>query len=274
MPRENRPGGFVLQRVVRAEFRKIWDSRLPLVFLLAIPVGCSLVVFELYHVERLARTLQPRHAIDALPVLFFGTWKLMLFQAAVLAFSAFWATVDSQYGMARVVFAQPLSRFTLLAGRWIGLGLHLVIAACALMLSLAAWAALYSGTRGIGPTEVGQVLRSSAEVVLLTLALGGVALAAGSFRRTVSSGMVTAMIVFIGLAAMMMLPFDVVPPRFVFVRYWFYPMQELPNPFPFSPDSPFVRIYPLSDFLLTVVGTPLVLAVLSFGYVRRRDITE
>jgi len=43
-------------------------------------------------------------------------------------------------------------------------------------------------------------------------------LVTASFRRTTASGMVTAMIAFIGLVVMSMLPFHVVPPRFVFVR--------------------------------------------------------
>jgi ABC-type transport system involved in multi-copper enzyme maturation permease subunit len=252
---------------------KIWASRVPLVFLLSIPVGCYLVVFELYHVERVAERLPVRHALQVVPILFFVFWKLMLFPAAVLAFTAFWATVDSQYGMVRVVGAQPLSRIEYLLGKWLGISGHVVLVTVALILSLVGWAVLYSGVRGIGAREVVMLLRFSVELLALTLAIGGVGLATASFRRTIGSGLVTAMIAFIGLSVMTMLPFDVLPPRFVFVRYFFFPMQEFPSPFP-GRDSIFLRLYSLSDFYTVVLATPLILAIPAILYFRRRDITE
>jgi len=207
-----------LLRSAHAEFLKIWASRMPLVFLLAIPAFCYLMVFELYHVEHIEEHLAVRHALHAVPMLFFGVWKMLLFQAAVLAFAAFWTTVDSQYGMIRVVGTQPLSRVEHLLGKWLGISAHLALVTIALILSIVGWAVLYSGVHGIGASDIAMLLRFSLELLVVTLALGAVGLVTASFRRTTASGMVTAMIAFIGLAVMSMLPFHVVPPRFVFVR--------------------------------------------------------
>lgn len=84
--------------LAKAEFLKIWASRIPLAILAAIPVLTYAFVIELYHVEGLAERLPARNALDALPVLFFATAKTMLFHGSVLAFAAFWSTVNSQYG--------------------------------------------------------------------------------------------------------------------------------------------------------------------------------
>jgi len=264
---------YVLWRSAHAEFMKIWASRVPLVFLLSIPAFCYLVVFELYHVEHLSQELTVRHALDAVPVLYFAVWKMMMFQAAVLAFAAFWATVDSQYGMVRVVGAQPLSRLEYQVGKWLGISGHVAVVTIALIGSVVGWAAIYSGVRGIGLQDVAMLLRFSVELLVLTLALGVVGMVTASFRRTVGSGMVTALLAFIALAVMTMIPFQILPPRFVFVRYLFFPMQEFPSPFE-TDGSIFVRLYTLADFYTVVIGTPLLLAIPAMLYFRRRDITE
>ena len=80
----------------RAEFLKIWASRIPLVILVALPLGTYLFVLELYKVEGIGDRIHG-NALDALPILFFATWKTLMFQMAMLTFAAFWATVDSQY---------------------------------------------------------------------------------------------------------------------------------------------------------------------------------
>jgi ABC-type transport system involved in multi-copper enzyme maturation permease subunit len=252
---------------------KILASRMPLIFLLATPALCFIVVFELFHVEQVGARLELDHALDAFPLLFVTVWKMMIFHVAVLAFAAFWTTVDSQYGMVRVVGAQPISRLEYLLGKWSGVLAHVAIQAGGLVLSVLGWAVLYCGVGGIGWADATRFLLFSLELIVFTVATGAVGLASASFRRTVGSGIVTAVMAFIGLSIMMTLPFDVFPPRFVFVRYLFFPVQEFPNPFP-GDDSLFVRLYSHSDFALAVVGTPLILAIPAVLYFRRRDITE
>ena len=265
--------GHGVWRSVHAEFLKIWASRIPLIFLLAIPALSFVVVFELYHVEQMGTRLAPDHAIEALPILFVAVWKLLIFQLAVLAFSAFWATVDSQYGMIRVVGIQPLSRLEYLFGKWMGVGAHIAMLTAGLILSLVGWTVIYSGVRGIQAADVTALLRFSLELMVVTLALCGIGLASGTLRRTVGSGIVTAVLVFIGLSVMMTLPFDVFPPRFVLMRYLFFPVQEFPNPFP-GEDGLFLRAYSRVDFYVTMLATPAIVALPAILHFRRRDITE
>ncbi len=63
---------------------------------MALPLGSYLFVLELYEVEGIGDRIQG-NALDTLPVLFFATWKTLMFQMAMLTFAAFWGTVDSQY---------------------------------------------------------------------------------------------------------------------------------------------------------------------------------
>ncbi len=99
-------------------------------------------------------------------------------------------------------------------------------------------------------------------------------MAASSLRRTVGSGIVIAIMTVVLLALMTMLPFRLVPPRLVFMRYFFFPLGELPNPWTGDNDSPFVRARTLAEFWTVVPATPLVLSLAALLHFRRRDITE
>ena len=257
-----------------AEFLKIWASRIPLAFMLVVPVITYAFVLELYHVEQVGERLVLRNAIDAIPILYFATSKTLLFHAAVVAFAAFWATVDSQYGMIRVACAQPISRVDYLVAKWCGIGMHVALFTVVLVLSIIGWAAGYSGLRGVDAHAWAAVARFAAEVVLFVVALAGVAMATASFRRTVGAGLVTAFLVVVALALMTMVPFDLLSPRFVFMRYFFFPLGEFPDPRLAGGDSPFVRVHTVIDFCAVVAATPLIVAAPALIYFRRRDITE
>jgi len=262
-----------LARQAGAEFRKIAAARMTLAFLLALPVGTYLFAFEIFHVERAADRLPVPDVLHALPLLFFASWKTLLFQAALVSFAAFWTTLDSQYGMIRVACAQPVSRTTYLVGKWLGIGGHLVILSAVYVLCHGLWGALYSGLGGMGVVQWAALARFAIEVLAFSLALAWVGMAAASFRRTVGSGIVIAVMAVVVLALMTMLPFSLVPPRLVFMRYFFFPLGELPNPWS-GHDSPFVRVRTVPEFWATVPATPFVLSVAALLYFRRRDITE
>jgi ABC-type transport system involved in multi-copper enzyme maturation permease subunit len=263
-----------LARQAAAEFRKIAAARMTLAFLLALPAGTWLFAFELYHVESAADRLGVPNILHAVPMLFFASWKTLLFQAALVSFAAFWTTLDSQYGMIRVACAQPVSRTTYLVGKWLGIGGHVVILSAVYLLCHGLWGALYSGLGGMGLVQWTALARFAIEVLVFSLALAWVGMAAASFRRTVGSGIVIAVMAVVVLALMTMLPFDLVPPRLVFMRYFFFPLGELPNPWPGQHDSPFVRVRTLAEFWAIVPATPLLLSVAALLHFRRRDITE
>jgi hypothetical protein len=272
-----RGAGTRLLAFVGAECRKVWVSRIPLAFLLATVVLVSLFVFDLYHVERIREgAYAKRSPMETLPVDAFATWKTLLFPAALIAFCAFWTTLDSQYGMIRVSCSQPLSRTEYLVGRWLALSVYVTLFGATFVLSQLAWVGLYSGVAGVGLSGLARIGWFSVELLAFVLALAGVTVAVASLRRTVGAGIVTAYLVVIGLAFMTMLPHSVVPPRLVLMRHFFFPLQELDDPFAASADrdTPFVRVYTRSDFSLVVLVTPLAFAVPALLYFRRRDITE
>jgi ABC-type transport system involved in multi-copper enzyme maturation permease subunit len=266
-------GAASLGRQAGAEFRKIAAARGTRAFLLALPVGTYLVAFELYHVEGAAERLPVPNVLHAVPLLFFASWKTLLFQTALVAFAAFWTTLDSQYGMIRVACAQPVSRATYLLGKWLGIGGHVVILAAVYVLCHGLWGALYAGLGGMGGADWTALLLFAVEVVAFSLALTWIGMAAAAFRRTVGAGIVTAAVAVVVLALMTMLPFSLVPPRLVFMRYFFFPLGELPNPWPGN-DSPFLRVRTLTEFWTIVPATPLLLSAAALLHFGRRDITE
>lgn len=267
-------GAASLFRQAGAEFRKVAAARGTLAFLLALPVGTYLVAFDLYHVEGAGVRLRVPDAFHAVPVLFFASWKTLLFQAALVSFAAFWTTLDSQYGMIRVACAQPVSRASYLVGKWLGIGGHVLAFSAVFVACLVLWATLYSGVGGMVPAQWAALGRFALQVLAFSLALAGVGMAAASFRRTVGSGIVIANMALVLIALMTMIPFDVVHPRLVFMRYFTFPLGELPNPWPSQHDSPFVRVRTPAEFWSVVPLTPLVLSVAALLYFRRRDITE
>ena len=256
-----------------AEFRKIHASRFPLVILAALPPGMFLFVFELYHMEDLAQRVGP-DPLTQFAVLAFTAWKTLLFQATLVAFAAYWTTIDSQYGMIRVAACQPLTRVQYLLGKWLGIGMHVMLLTIAYIATLLTWTTLYAGWEGVDGTTLGALLRFSAQTVVFTTALTLITAAAASLRTTVSAGVITALLTIILLSFAMMLPFDVVSPRFVFMRYFLFPLGELPNPFPAEADSPFVRVLPAIDFYRTTAATAVCFMAPAIWLFRRRDIHE
>jgi hypothetical protein len=260
--------------VAGAEFLKIWASKIPLVILAALPVGTYLFIFELYHVERAHEHVALSNAVQALPFVFEATWGTLLFQAAMLTFAAFWTTVDSQYGMVRVGCCQPLTRVEYQLGKWSGIGAHIAIFSMALVLSELFWTGLYSGFRGIRMADIASVASFAFDLSVLILAISVVAMAVASCRRTVGSGIVTALMAFILLAVMTMLPFDVLSPRLILLRYFFYPLQDLPAQLSHGGDSPFIRPPFLTSFYSVALATPALFALPAALYFKKRDIVE
>ncbi len=256
-----------------AEFLKIRASQFPLVILAALPAGAFLFVFELYHMEGLAQHVGP-DSLRQFGVLFFTAWKTLLFQATMVAFAAYWTTVDSQYGMIRVAACQPLTRMQYLLGKWIGMAAHVVLLTIAYIVTLLMWTAIYAGWQGVEGAALVAIVLFSVQTIVFTTALTLITAAAASLRTTVSAGMITALLILILLSLAMMLPFDVVSPRFVFMRYFLFPLGELPNPFPTESDSPFVRVLPTIDFYRTTAVTVMCFMAPAIWWFRRRDIQE
>lgn len=138
----------------RAEFHKIWDSGVPAIILSVLPVASFLFVFELFHVEKATERLAQPGALEALGLLYFATWKTLLLPTTVVAFAAYWTTVDCQYGMIRVASCQPLTRATYLTGKWLGIGAWVALFTAAFVAVLVAWTMTYVGIDGLGAAGV------------------------------------------------------------------------------------------------------------------------
>lgn len=151
---------------------------------------------------------------------------------------------------------------------------HVTIFAMMLVASELAWTAIYSGMGGIHAGDVVAVARFGAEIVTYTVAFTSIGMAAASLRRTVGSGVVTAIMSFIFLAFMTMLSFRVIAPQWVLMRYFSFPLGELKNPFPTSGDSPFIRVHSLAEFYRVALLTPLLFMLPALIYFRKRDIVE
>jgi ABC-type transport system involved in multi-copper enzyme maturation permease subunit len=262
-----------LAATVRAEFLKIWASKIPLVILVALPLGTYLFVLELYEIEGIGDRLHG-NALDALPILFFATWKTSMFQMAMLAFAAFWATVVRQYGMIRVACSQPISRLEYVLGKWTAIMAHVAIITVMLIASELAWTGIYSGVRGIRAGDIAAVASFAGEVTVFTVAVTSIGMAAASCRRTVGSGIVAAIMSFVLLALMTMVSFRVIAPDWVLMRYFAFALGELKNPFPMSTDSPFIRVHSVAEFYRVALVTPLLFILPALVYFRRRDIVE
>lgn len=257
-----------------AEVLKIWASRVPALILAALPFGTFLFAFEIFHVEHAAEHMPSASVLDALALLYFASWKATLFQATVVAFAAYWTTLDSQYGMIRVATCQPVTRVAYLFAKWTGTAVYVALFTAAYIACLLGWALMYVGPRGLGAPEWLAIARFGFEVVLFMLSVTSVAAAAASFRATVGSGIITALLAIIALGFAMMLPFDLVPPRFVLMRFFFFPLGELPSPTAVGGDSPFLRTLPVLDFYRTAIVTPMLVVVPALVHFNRRDITE
>lgn len=267
-----RPAGTRLFALVLAECRKIWASRVPLAFLLATVLVVSLFVVELRYVER----VREGAPMDVFPLLVFATWKTLLFPAALVAFCAYWTTLDSQYGMLRVGCALPLSRTEYLVGRWLALSAYVCLFCSVLVAAQVAGVGACFGVEGVSSSDLARIGRFAVELTAFVLAIAWISAAVASLRRSVGAGIVTAYLVMLGLAFMTMLPHHVLPPRFVLMRHFFFPLQEFGDPFAVSGyrDTPFARVFTRFDFWRVVLATPLAFGVPALLYFRGRDVTE
>lgn len=261
--------------LVNAEVLKIFASRMPWFIYAGAFAAVYLWVFDFYHLEHLGVERHPKNFFDVFPLLFFKLWVSLLFHVVVVAFAGFWVSLDNQYGMIRVACTQPLTRYEYLLGKYVAISLHVVLIALVFLFAQCFWLIVYSGVRGVTLAELRLIGLVAADVLVFTLALTWIAISAASFRRTTGSAIITACLVFIGLAFLMTLPHDAIPPQYVFMRYLVFPVGNLPNPFAaYGGDTPFRQMYTHRQFLSVVLATPLLFIVPAFLYFQRRDITE
>jgi len=261
-----------LIKTTAAEFIKFYAFRIPQIGYVCIGAFLCLFVIQLFYVERISAHLGPSSVIEIIPYLFFASWKTILFQLFIIAFSAYCVAVDSQYGMIRVACTQPISRAQYLVGKGLAIELHVALFALVYVVSLLMWVFICNGFRGLSKEGMVAITSLAARTIIFCGGLAGCMIAVSIVRKTLLDAVVSSFAVFACFALLTTLP-----PRFhlesaLFLRYFFYPIAGiLPKGWPMA--FP-MQSAPMWQFVLVSCATPLLCflpALLHFCY---RDIVE
>ena len=267
---EKKPVRNYLWRFVAAEVRKIYDFGFPQVASLVMFLAIYLFVIQIYYFERVAWHWSIPNAYYAVPLLFYVTWgRTILLFLFLVAFSVYCVTVESQYGMIRVLCAQPLARWQYVVGKYTAIQLHVVLLTATYVLCLLIWATLQSGLRGFTFDQALSLFGMFTRVLIYSLGVSSISISIALLRKTMISALVTAAFAFFALALLTMyrsLEFG----KYYFVRYYFSAMENLPFP---SKADPF-PMYPFNLFCVVTLGTCLLFFLPPLLYFHFRDITE
>lgn len=255
-------------RFVAAEFRKIFAFRMALYSYAFIFATTFLYMTYVYYVEELPKHLSVTSAYAILPLLFFATWKSLLLHMFVVAFAVHCVTVESQYGMIRVVAAQPLKRSEYVFGKYVAVSAHVALIAGVYLASLAFWSVAYSNSLGVTADHLGNLARFSLRIVLLMLGVAWISISISFLCRTQMSALVIAGISFMTLGLLTTWRAQTLG-QYHFVRHFMAPLREVPMPYRL--DFPW---YPLPTFLWVTLVTCAVFLLPALLHFQRRDITE
>ena len=272
MTKSDNPSGMNLLNSVLAEFLKFYAFRIPQIAYASIPAFLLLFVFQLFYVERLSAHLGPVTVLEALPYLFFVSWKTIFFQLFIVAFSSYCVAVDSQYGMIRIGCTQPVSRFQYLLGKSIAIELHVILFAVVYVASLFLWVCICTGFRGLSAPTATAVVSLASRTAVFCVALSGCMVAVSVLRRSLLDALVTCCVVFACLALLTTLPMRFHLEAGLFLRYFFYPIaavlpKDWPLPFP-------MQHAPLWQFVLVSFTTPAIFFIPAVLHFQFRDISE
>ncbi len=256
-------------RFVVAEVRKIYDFRFPQIASVFMFLAIVLFVYQLFYLERVAEHYAVPNAYYAVPLLFYVTWgKTLLIFLFLVAFSVYCVTVESQYGMIRVLCAQPLARWQYVAGKYGAILCHVVWLTVTYVISLLIWGAVQSGVRGITADQVLSLFVMFSRVLIYALGISWISISVALLRRTMISALVTTSGAFFALGLLTMyrsLDFG----KYYFIRYYFMGLEYLPMPF----RSDFPK-YPFTTFCWVTLITCALFALPPLLYFQLRDITE
>lgn len=264
-----RPVRSYFWRFVVAEVRKIYDFRFPQIASVLMFLAIYLFVIQIYYVEGVAEHWPVPNAYYAVPLLFYATWgKTILIFLFLAAFSVYCVTVESQYGMIRVLCAQPLARWQYVVGKYAAISCHVVLLTATYVISLLIWSTVQAGLRGFTLDQGLSLFDFFSRVLIYSLGVSWISVSVALLRRTMISALVTTGFAFFGMGLLTMyrsLEFG----QYHFVRYYFVAMENLP--FPFKPNFP---MYPYNTFCLVTLVTCLIFFLPPLLYFQLRDITE
>lgn len=259
-------------KLVWAETAKIWAFRIPLYAFAGILAFVSLVGYDLFYGEHLRSHMELRHWLTLLPLLYWASWgRLLVMQIIYIFFPLYCVCVDSQYGMARVVYSQPFSRMTLAAAKIAAVMVHTLLIASFYCLVMVAWSGFAAGWRGVTWASAGTLLAFVFEFAMYSVAFSALIAFTSMLRRSIIGALSSVFLVFIGLFAMNSMPGVSLQP-YVFVRYWMYALTpfgmhalpfELPN-----------MAEPFLHYVIACLAPCSVMAAISLLWLHTRDIKE
>ncbi len=256
-------------RFVVAEVRKIYDFRFPQIASLFLFLAIVLFVYQIFYVEHVTEHYAVPNAYFAVPLLFHVTWgKTLLLFLFLVAFGVYCVTVESQYGMVRVICAQPLKRWQYVAGKHVAILCHIVFLTVIYVASLLFWGAVQSGLRGIAGDQVLSLFVMFSRVLIYSLGVASISVSVALLRKTMISALITAGGVFFGLALLTTYR-SMEWGKYYFVRYYFMGLEYLPMPFKFG-----FPAYPFPTFCWVTLATCLIFFLPALLYFQFRDITE
>ncbi len=260
---------------IRAEVGKLWALPILRLAVAITPVAMYLFIADMYHLRQLPLHTSVRNLFDMLPPVLFDAWKTLILQTVIVCFAAYSSAVESQYGMIRLLCAQPLSRTEYVLGKGVAISIHVTALTLVFVGSAVAWTALYSGVRGVSWADLNQLALCTLAFVIFDQALGWIAYSLGLLRRTIGESLITAcgfFIVFGFIAAYSPRPAQ----TYYLIRYYFFPWKyflRLDSQLRLMVSALYSSSTLLDLFLVAVITSGLAFAA---GYVSfvRRDITE
>lgn len=261
-----------LLRSTAAEFLKFYAFRIPQIAYVSIAAFPFLFVVQLFYVEHLFAHVGVRTVAAIIPYLFFASWKTILLQLFLIAFTAYCVVVDSQYGMIRIGCTQPVSRAQYILGKSIAIELHVALFALVYVASLFIWVGIYTGFHGLSLTGLLALASLAARTVVFCCGLSGCMIGVSILRKTLLDAFVSCCVIFVGFALLTTLPPQFHLEPVLFVRYLFYPIAAIlpkgwPIPFP-------MKSAPFWQFLLVLLVTPTVCFLPALLHFQLRDIPE
>jgi ABC-type transport system involved in multi-copper enzyme maturation permease subunit len=259
---------------IRAEVGKLWALPIVRLAVAITPVAMYLFIADMYHIHKLPLHTSVQNLFDALPWVLFDAWKTLILQTVIVCIAAYSPAVEGQYGMIRLLCAQPMSRTEYVLGKGAAISIHVTALTLVFVGSAVAWTALYSGMHGVSWADLNQLALCTLAFVIFAQALGWIAYSLALLRRTIGEALIT-VVGFFTLFGFM----TAYSPRrmqvYFLIRYAFFPWKYLRRlDVEFKSMASLYSSSTLVDlFLVALVTSGLAFAA---GYVSfvRRDITE
>ena len=263
---------------IYAEFIKLSKLRTTRITYAIIPPFIFLFAFQLYYFGDIHQYLQGtghEDVMSAFPMVFFFSWRTWLFQLFIIAYAVFCTSSESQYGMIRVLAAQPLSRIQYYLAKHFAVAGHVALMSIVFAAACCFWALLYSGVpESFHAGDIARILVFILSLAAFTSGLGWAATSAAFLRKTIASSLAAAMSLLLVLPVVLLVTDVTVLNPYFFIFYWKNPMFHLQYPAHWTWLVKESQTMPARTFMLAALITIGTITIPAARYFCRRDIDE